>query len=329
MTFQNAKVICDGASYAMYSAQTAKRGDAAFSMSRGELMAFAENPRKWLAGFEKPDTKSTAWGTLIDTLLLSPDRMSELIALCPATYQDEEGNSKPWNFNAKVCKAWKKEQGDKLIVKTTEYAAARDAVKALEKHKECIYLVANSKTQVFVCAEYADDATGLVIPVRALLDLVPNRKTVDYGKALVDLKTGQSAEYREFEKSVFRNDYDAQAALHRDLYVEATGEDRTDWLFILQENEPPYEVADPIPMLSSDYVNIGREKYRQALARYCQCLATKNWPGYSVGFRDRIGSTVVLDPEPWMLMSVAERATYPDPPWMKDPPKEQPADVPH
>lgn len=246
--FTQSKVISENVSYAEYAMQTCERGDRGFVMSRGELMLFAECPHRWRAGFFQGDTKATEWGSLIDCLALQPARFDDLFAVAPETYPDSKtGEKKDWNWNATFCKEWRKEQGGRRVIKSDAFKSAQTAVKRLHAIPQVCELLTNSKKQVMATAVYVDRETGLSIPVRTLSDSIPNAS-----KSLVDLKTAASANPHTWGRAVFEHDYDAQAALNLDVYVAATGEDRCDFIHIVQENFEPYEVAYPLPSLSSE-----------------------------------------------------------------------------
>jgi len=310
MTFQSAKIIGSGISYQQYARQDVKRGDKSFVMSRGSLMDFASCPHKWIQGFfDSGDTKSTEWGSLIDCLVLTPESFEHRFAVCPETYMGKgrggKLEEKPWRFGAKVTDDWKSKQGRKQIVTSDTLSDAKKARRALLENPEASAILSASRTQVMATADYLNEATGLIIPVKILLDIVPLSNS-RFGKKLLDLKTCQSAEPRKFQRQIFDTDYDAQAALYTDVYTAATGEDRVEWQFILQENSEPYEVADPMPMLSSEFLDIGRVKYLRALRHYAQCLALNVWPSYSPGFRMTFGNSYLIEPEHWMEKSVME-----------------------
>ncbi len=308
MKFLNAKVVGDNVSQSVYRVNGHERGHKDFIMSRGELMSFSESPRKWLAGWQRDDTESTDWGSLLDTLILSPQQFGGVYAVAPETYTDKKGEEKPWNWNANACDEWRQQQAGKEVLKSNQLKEAQRA----EKHvvaSSAWSLIMCSRKQVMVTAHYVDSATGIKVPLKALIDLVPDADDVLWGKSLADFKTCASARPDLFEKSIFKCNYDAQAALYRDMYVAATGEDRTDWVFVAQENSAPYEVADPMPCLSSDFVDIGRSKISFALKYYCQCLASNEWPSYSIGNRLNMGLTYRSEPRDYMVLDASERPT--------------------
>jgi len=309
LQFQNAKVIGDGITYKQYSSQPmkdkvpAKRGDKEFIMSRGELMEFAHCPSRWRAGFNSDPTPATDWGSVVDCLALTPDQFEKRYAVASATYYDEKsGKDKPWNWVATHCKNWRdeKEHDGFEIVKSETFEQAKIAVAKLMANKFIADLFACSKRQVMVTGEYHDEATKLVIPVRCLIDLVPDHLSRSYGNMLSDLKTARDAAPRHFEKAIFEFDYDVQAWLSLALYNLATGEYRNGWQLVIQENIEPFETPEFQPFLSTEYLQIGEARLAAALKFYAQCLAHNAWPSYAPPpGRLIIGCTYAAAPPIW------------------------------
>lgn len=289
----SAKVVADGVSYEDYSRQTVQRGDPAFSMSRGELVAFALNPEKYLASTpDDDDTPATLFGRLVETLEMAPETFEKLFAIHPENYPCEPTKrdpreEKPWTTRADYCKEWEEEaeQAGLTPISPKLKAEADIAVKAAQAYGPRAELVACSKKQVFVSGEWEDKATGLVIPIRCLIDLVPDVKHPTMGKWLADSKTARNGDPSNFARVCDESSYDCQAALSIDLYSKATGEDRCEWVLPLSENTPPFHIVKPMPALTHEFLEYGRAKVHRALARYAQCLATNEWPSYSTGDR--------------------------------------------
>jgi hypothetical protein len=131
-----------------------------------------------------------------------------------------------------------------------------------------------------VIGEYHDEETGIMVPLKSLIDIVPSASS-DNAKALADLKTCVSASPPAWTKAVSDHDYDAQSALYLDLFNAATGQERVEFLHVLQESYAPWQPGKR--MLSAEFIELGRVKYLDALKRYCQCLAANSWPGYETG----------------------------------------------
>ena len=300
MSWINAKVIGCDISYETYSRQETKRGDKDFSMSRGELVEFATCPKRWLDGYgesKDSDTTSTIWGSLIDCLVTSKESFEHRFAVSPETYSDAKtGEPKPWTGAANFCKAWKKEQGDKTIIKSETMESAEKAVAALRENPLISELFSVSKKQVMVAGFWLDEATGLEIPIRVLIDLMPPKDHAIFGKWICDFKTARDGNPSKWPREIDDHSYDVQAALITDLWIAATGEDRTDFVHIVQENVFPFHVVSPPPALSSEFLEWGRMKYKSALRRYCQCLSTGVCPSYvQVGIP--FGKTQIIAPD--------------------------------
>lgn len=314
--FKNCKIIGDGIEHHIYAMQpkSERPGDKNFVMSRGELMTFSKCPAKWILGVEDEDTKSTEWGDLIDSLLLSPAKFEVKFAVAPAEYEP----GKPWNWNATKCKAWREEKEDKGLTITTDKAMkqATTALRAIQKNHDIMELIECSKTQVMATGDYLDAETGLTIPLKVLLDLVPDKGHARWGKSLADFKTAQNAAMFEFGRAIYQHHYDAQGWLYRLIYNAATNEGRVDWEIAVQESSEPFH--SEIYTLSESFGgNIDRElgnggtKVIKALKLYCWCLKNNIWPGYSLNARDKFNGIAIIQSEDWMTTRLADFCPIP------------------
>lgn len=286
-------------------ASKSNRGDAGFVMSRSELMEFSHCPRRWINGFVSKESTSTQYGTLMDCLFTQPGSFETRFQIEPETYPSDTKSQivqKPWTYQANFCKKWRDEvlAEGRTPVSPEDVAEAKQAIAVLRADETIASLADESATQVFVLAEYNDADTGLTIPVKALIDLVP---PVDgpFGKTLIDFKTAASAAHGPWKRAVFDHSYHVQAALYLDAYCAATGEERIDWFFIISENYKPWEIGKR--MLSAEFVNLGRVRYTDALERYCRCLKTGVFPSYDT---DPMGLSYhgfnLCDIDAWMVM---------------------------
>lgn len=294
----------DDVSYGHYAAQNdgVERGDPAFVMSRGELKALDNCPQRWFDGLKENDTDSKEWGSLIDALALS-DNYEKHYAVCPETYRNDKGEEKPWNWNANACKEWREAQNGKVPLKHEEAKEAYRAIERLFADEQIAALIRSSRKQVMLTAEYHDKATGLVIPTRVLIDLAPELSS-PFAKCLADLKTDRNAAPRAWQRKVYDEWYDAQAAMELDHWNAAKGECRQEFRHIIQENYPPYQTAKRV--VGDDLLSVGRSKYLNALKRYCQCLKTGEWPDYDIAATNAdlvIDGWLYVKAEPWMIMA--------------------------
>lgn len=300
MSFHNCKIAGVGVNSDTYHSQAAKRGTPEYFMSPSSLKLFADCPSRYIAGYNPPDSDAKAWGSLLDTMLLTPIQLPERYVVRPSTYKDAKtGEEKPFNMNATVCKEWVAEQEGKEIITNKEYQDARAAVKRLKSDETIKSFLDASDTQVHVVGEWRDQKTGLIIPVQCLIDLVP-RKDSEFQKSLGDLKSTRNAGLKPFSRWTYTAGYHIQAAFDLAMYQAAvnpnndtSGEERIQWVFVIQENYAPFETGRR--MLGNDFIEIGKHAYESALRKYAQCLKTGNWNGY-----DPEDEFTLILPEPWM-----------------------------
>jgi len=199
---------------------------------------------------------------------------------------------KPWNWNAGFCYRWREEalKSGKTIVKGETLSNAWKAHRRLREDEEIAVILDSCRTQVQINVEWVDRSTGIVVPVKCLLDLVPDPQS-PVGDTDWDLKTTNDAEPDAWARRVFNDNLDWQAAMYLDAHRCVEGKGYKRFGHVIVESEEPYEPVHRI--MSEEFVDRGRDKYRAAMARYCQCLKTGIWPGYS---------TDITEPEAWMLM---------------------------
>ena len=288
----------DGVSYEIYSKQPSGvyRGHPDYILSGSDLADFDRCPSKWIGGYRDEETKSTAWGQLVDCLLMEPDGLAKRFIVIPDTYTNEKGEEKPWNFNAKVCDQWREANRGRIELKKATLERGWVAATILCTDDEIAHVVNTSRKQVMLTGIYLDEETGLAIPLRALIDLAPP------SKFLADLKTTNSAHPKDWQRHVYNFGYHMQAARHLDLWNAAHNDNRRDFRHYVQENTEPFEVAKRI--LSSEFIALGRQQYARALKRYARCLKTGNFPGYDDSTNPAdivIDGHLVTSPEAWMV----------------------------
>jgi hypothetical protein len=304
MSFINAKIVCKQANPEEYHKQAAPRGDKSLVVSSSMLRVFSQCPRRWKEGYESPDSDSKKFGSLLDCRLLTPESFKERFAIQPATYTNDKEETKPWNNNANVCKAWREEQVGKDIVSAYDVGKIDKARKRILSDDIIAAWCESSDCQVWVTADWKDEDSGLIISVKVLLDFVPKPDSEFY-HCLGDLKCIRSAALTPFQRQVFQLGWHLQAALYQDVYVAATGEDRNTYCFVGVENYEPFEPFKRI--LSQDFVQIGRQSYQHALKRYAKCLETGIWQGYD-DHKDAIQGWSLCAAEPWMEFAALEDA---------------------
>lgn len=293
-----------------------EKGNRGRTMSRGELQRFAECPRKWLRSRPDDVTSAMEWGSLVDTLALTPSLFDRVYAIAPTEYEttgmqcpncksvtDSSKCAKcrtdrvqvtvkqPWSWNSTTCQQWRdeQEQAGKTVVKQSLVSEARQAVNRLGEDEEITAILQCCDKQVQVNVDWHDEGTGVVVPFKCLLDLVPKPES-PYGDTAFDFKTTDSADDRKWQRTVFSFKLYYQGALYLDALNAATGLKYRRFGNVIQESSHPFEPAHRL--LSEEFLNMGRNEYTGDIKRYCWCLSRNEWPGYS---------NAIAEPEVWMM----------------------------
>ena len=307
---KNARIIGQDIDPEAYHRQDAERGTPDFALSPSSLKEFARCPARWIAGYNSPGSDAKSWGNILDTLALQPAKFASRYAVRPETYpapaghvkvkkgELAEGDTLPWNANAGVCQEWAEANAGREILSPAMMERADAALARLRADSTIAAMIDGSAKQVLVVGEWHDEPIGIVTPIRCLMDMVPAIGG-QFPKSLADLKTTRSAALVPFQRAVWQFGWHVQAAFDLDLYCAATGEDRCQWVFVVQESFEPWQTAKRL--LAEDYVNIGRRDYQQALTLYSQCRSRQKWPDYDSTDEARgLGGFSLVSPEPWM-----------------------------
>lgn len=302
---KNAFIVETDADPKTYHEQQSKipRGDVNFIMSSSALRVFGQCPSRWVAGYEPSSSASMEYGSLLDTIVLQPDLFQNRYAIKPLTYNAVDtkgrptGEVKDWNGNSNVCKKWLEDHKHLEVTTEDEAKEALAARRMLESDEVIKAFLDASDRAVWLQAEWHDEKTGLVIPLKALLDLVP-RLDSEFAKSVGDLKSTRNAAVIPWTKWCFSAGYHIQAALYWDILAAAEPKrDITDFCFILSENYSPYQTGKRL--LAGDFVELGRSTYQKLIKGYCACLAAGKWPGYDDHDETTQGWSIVA-PMPWM-----------------------------
>ena len=257
-------------------------GEPSKVVTSGFLRDFAHCPARVKAGYVPPESDAKDFGSLFDVLAITPMQFDKKYAVRPETYTHAKDGVKEWNNNATVCKEWNAaaEAEGRKPLKKAEFTEAQAAVQRLQSDAILSAFMAQSNRQTWIQGEWLDGATGLSIPVQALVDLAPGMDS-EFAACLGDVKTTRSAAPHVWSRYSSQRGYHVQAALYLGMWNAATGEARDTFCHILIENYPPYQTGRS--MLSQQKLEYGRILYRAFLAQYAQCLKTGVWPDYQTG----------------------------------------------
>jgi len=285
-----------------------------YVLSRSELRAFGRNPSKWIRSKRKDSTESMRYGNLLDAMLLAPEYFKAAFVRRPDTYpsegkKGEPPTEKPWSGNSTWCKNWMEGAAKANLTpfKVEDEESAMAAIRRLESDPDIARVLNHSTKQVFILVNYTDPNTGLVVPVKILVDIVPQSKPEN--DSLADLKTAADASGESWQRHVFAMGYHYQAAMYLDAYNACTGEDRQLFRHIVSESEEPFEPA--LRCLSSEFIELGRNEYQRDLELFCKCVVNDTWPGYKQESGSRLvltGGWHLVESEPWMQTKAQARS---------------------
>jgi hypothetical protein len=107
---------------------------------------------------------------------------------------------------------------------------------------------------------------------------------------IVDYKSALSAEPGKFARSAFNFGYDIQDQFYRDGARALDLADVIDFMFVVQEVNPPYLVT--VCELSLEAQRVGRIKVDLACELFAECTANDAWPAYT-------SEVAVIEPPRW------------------------------
>ena len=230
------------------------------AVSKSLIVDFIADPGTWKASKKKETTASMGFGSLVDCLLLEPDKFETRYCISP--YAD---------FRKKEAQEWKAEiaAAGVEIVTEDKLADARDACDAVRNNTAAACILYGARSQVAFRHE-----TRHGIASKGLIDIVPLADNT-----LVDLKTcNQSAleNKRALQRHIYDWQYHIQAGCYLDGWNVATGEERHRFKFIFVTNSAPFRCA--VVELPLAAILLGSQQYQSGVARFAECLENDTWP---------------------------------------------------
>jgi len=177
--------------------------------------------------------------------------------------------SKPegMNFATKEGKEWKAQNQGKEILAFEDWNAVLSIQDKFFSSKTLkSYLSGGSAEQSYF---WNDPDTGLTCKCRP-----------DYfdGKRVIDIKTAESGKPNAFQYAIRKYRYDCQAGFYLSGMSQIVGKQLTDFLHIVIEKHPPYEVA--VYVLDDASIERAMLDVKAGLSTLKECMENNEWPGY-------------------------------------------------
>lgn len=237
----------------------AERYHAAAGVSKSMLDILAEKTPAHLIAYlngEREETEAMRFGTILHRALLEPDTYKDAFHVKP------EG----MRFSTKAGMEWQAAHADKPCLTTDSATAIERMVSAVHTHPFAKRLLAGALPEQSL---FVEDSHGTLRKSR--LDALTK------GNVIPDIKTTESANLENFERSISRYRLHVQAAYYLDN-CNLAGIDKQGFFFICVEKSAPYAVR--CLQLMPEVIEFGRTLYQRDLQVYRNCLETDRWPAY-------------------------------------------------
>lgn len=260
-----AKEIAEGwPEYGIHSDIPFKDYLAIDAVSNSYLGRLKDCPAKAL--MKEDDTTALGFGRALHSIVLEGfDAFHEDFAVAPKfDRRTTVGKAQYADFMAGV--------GSKGIITADEFSHAKNIRRAVFDHPFAKKVLGRGIVEQTVIWE----SDGIQCKSRP--DALPGGNT----RALVDLKTTEDASYEGFMRSVKKYGYARGAAFYldavnfgRDLGLYDT------FIFVVVEKKPPYIVGTY--QMSGEFIERGREEYKELLALDKECKENNFYPAYRSG----------------------------------------------
>ncbi len=253
-----------------------------------------------------PETDAMRFGRAIDCLVFDGrEEFGRQYVTAPRTYENEDGETKPWTMRANYCKAWERNEvmRGRSIVCAEDHVCIEQMLQALTHHPIAAALMSQGESQVTFRRE--SGTFGLEVQVRPdwfsekpLLDkdLGIDTRNLPY---LCDLKSTVffdkffnllDPEDPRLGRPVIDLGMYRQAGMAQ--WVAAQDVGPTDHFLVIAESIEPFRAG--VIRLNNEYLELGFSEVSSDLHRLRACQTANVWPG-------SVGRIIELKPPQWLL----------------------------
>lgn len=242
---------------------------AADGINKSGLDVLRDNPRRFhlerTGGIIREATPAMHYGSLLHEMILFNHADFHIQ---PDTYGPDE---KPWNNNAKECRAWKLAHGDKPILTEAQAQQAQMEADAVLENPQAARLLKNGESELSIFARA--EGSGHILKGR--LDHYNEDVSGPY---FVDIKTTIDASTAALTREIYQRRYHVQFALYR-LILRSLGlDDVRVFLIALEKGDLP---RCNVKQVSSEAMDHGEVALEADLALYRRCRRADWWPDFA------------------------------------------------
>ena len=181
------------------------------------------------------------------------------------------------SYNTKAAREWKAEQIAAGVVPVTLEQRERIVAMAaaIRTHPRASRLLAAETVRVEHSFFWEDPDTGITL--RGRFDSVELAGRV----VITDYKTAAKSDPGNFAKQAANLRYHWQDTTYRQAVTHTLGDADPDFLFVVQQPEPPYLVG--IYRLPSVAIMAAQDELAEARRIYARCVAADDWPDWQFG----------------------------------------------
>jgi hypothetical protein len=207
-------------------------------------------------------TAAMAFGSLAHSVILEPERVEANYAIAPAIDRRTKAGKTAWA-------EFQSANDGRIIVAQSDYETAVNMRDSVLSHPIAGSLLSGGEAEL--TGLFTDRETDRACRIRC--DYIRRADNL-----IIDLKTTQSANRRQFANDFFKLGYDAQCAFYCDG-AEAIDGNPFDFIFLAIEKAAPFLVGIYTPSIET--IEHGRKAYRAALRQWIEAEKTGAYPGYN------------------------------------------------
>lgn len=233
-------------------------------VSNSQISHFLDDPALFHAyhvtkRWPKPDpTDAMEFGTDIHDIL-PPGSLESRLVIIPDDVLNGQGHRK-----GAAWKEFEEENAGKILCKLDEAEPYLEIIKAAKDNPSAMALLMSPHMEFNIA--WTDQETGIDCRVR--LD------RYDPSVVISDIKTTTETTPKGFSTAIWTLGYHRQAAFYQEGLYQLTGE-RLPFTFIACRKSRPYTVR--CYDLDDDYMQAGREEWREALNDIARCRDSGVW----------------------------------------------------
>lgn len=233
------------------------------ALSKSNLDKLAISPLHFKHSKENPPAPTPAmiFGAAYHLAGLEPQEFSKFYAIAP------EGIDRRTKAGKEAWAEFEQECQGKTVITREDRDKISLMIEVLYAHETVQKLLTNGIPEDSLFA----DMNGVPGKCR------PDYKRPDIG-VLIDLKSAVDASPKGFSKAIANYNYHIQSAWYLDLVNLAETTNYEQFVFIVQEKEPPFAVA--VYVADYEMIEMGRLRYEELLMVYKFCRDNDVWPGY-------------------------------------------------